>query len=50
MDRYLRTQGKSIHDGRGMVMAKVAAAPKPRSRELRLNRRKGNPLEGERVV
>jgi hypothetical protein len=50
MDRYLWTQDKSIHDGRSMVMMKVAAAPKPRSRELRLNHRKGNRLKGERVV
>jgi hypothetical protein len=50
MDRYLRTQDKSIRDGRSMVMMKVVAAPKLRSRELRLNRRKRNRLKGERVV
>jgi hypothetical protein len=50
MDRYLRTQDKSIHDGRSMVMTKVAAAPKLRSRELRLNCRKGNRLKGERAI
>jgi hypothetical protein len=42
MDRYLQTQDKSIHDGRSMVMTKVAAALKLRSRELQLNRRKRN--------
>jgi hypothetical protein len=31
-------------------MMKVVAAPKPRSRELRLNHRKGNRLKGERAV
>jgi hypothetical protein len=50
MDKYLRTQDKSIHDGRSMVMTKVAAAPKLCSRELRLNRRKRNRLKRERDV
>jgi hypothetical protein len=50
MDRYLRTQDKSIHDRRSMVMTKVAAAPKLRSSELRPNHRKRNRLKGERDV
>jgi hypothetical protein len=47
MNKYLRTQDKSIHDG-SMVMTKVVAAPKLHSRELRLNRRKGNRLKRKR--
>jgi hypothetical protein len=49
MNRYLRTQDKSIHDG-SMVMTKVAAAPKLHSRELRLNRRNGNRLKREKAI
>jgi hypothetical protein len=50
MDKYLRTQDKSIHDGKSMVMTKVAAAPKLRARELRLNRRKRNRFKGEKAI
>jgi hypothetical protein len=44
MDRYLWTQDKSIHDGKSMIVTKVAVAPKLRARELRLNREKRNRL------
>jgi hypothetical protein len=37
MDRYLRTQVKSIHDEKSMIVTKVAVAPKLRAGELRLN-------------
>ena len=47
MDRYLRTQDKSIHDEKSMIVTKVAVAPKLRARELRLNREKRNRLKGE---
>jgi hypothetical protein len=50
MDRYLRTQDKSVHDGKSMIVTKVAVAPKLRARELRLNHRKRNRLKGEKVV
>jgi hypothetical protein len=49
MDRYLQTQDKSIHDGKSMVMTKVAGAPKQRARELWLNCRKKNRLKGKRL-
>jgi hypothetical protein len=42
MDRHLRTQVKRIHDEKNMIVTKVAAAPKLRARELRLNREKRN--------
>jgi hypothetical protein len=50
MDRYLRTQDKSIHDGKSMIMTKVTVAPKLRARELRLNRGKRNRLKGEKAI
>jgi hypothetical protein len=50
MDRYLRTQDKSIHDGNSIIVTKVAVAPKMRARELRLNRRKRNRLKGEKAI
>jgi hypothetical protein len=50
MDRYLRTQVKSIHDEKSMIVAKVVVAPKLRTRELRLNRGKRNRLKGEKAI
>jgi hypothetical protein len=50
MDRYLRTQDKSIHDGKSMIVTKVVVAPKLHERELQLNRRKkGTDLKGKRL-
>ena len=48
MDRYLRTQVKSIHDEKSMIVTKVAATPKLCARELRLNYGKRNRLKGEK--
>jgi hypothetical protein len=50
MDRYLRTQVKSIHDEKSMIVTKVEIAPKLRAGELRLNGGKRNRLKGEKVV
>jgi hypothetical protein len=50
MDRYLRTQDKSIHDGKSMIVTKVAVALKLHARELRLNREKRNRLKGEKAI
>jgi hypothetical protein len=50
MDRYLRTQDKSIYDGKSMIMTKVIIAPKLHARELRLNRGKRNRLKGEKAI
>jgi hypothetical protein len=50
MNRYLRTQNKSIYDEKSMIMTKVAIAPKLHARKLRLNRRKRNPLKGEKAI
>jgi hypothetical protein len=50
MDRHLRTQVKSIHDEKSMVVTKVAAAVKLRARELRLNRGKRNRLKGKKAI
>ena len=47
MDRYLRTQAKSIHDEKSMIVTKVVVAPKLRARELRLNSGKRNRLKGK---
>jgi hypothetical protein len=49
MNRYLRTQVKSIHDEKSMIVTKVVIAPKLRARELRLNRGKRNQLKGKRL-
>jgi hypothetical protein len=48
MDRYLRTQDKSIHDEKSMIVTKVAVPPKLRTRELRFIRGKRNRLKGEK--
>jgi hypothetical protein len=50
MDRYLRTQDKSIYDGKSMIVMKVVVASKLCARELRLNRIKGNRLKRENVI
>jgi hypothetical protein len=50
MDRYLRTQDKSIHDEKSMIVTKVVVAPKLRARELRLIRGKRNRLKGEKAI
>jgi hypothetical protein len=50
MDRYLRTQVKSTHDEKSMIVTKVVVVPKLRTRELWLNRGKRNPLEGEKAI
>jgi hypothetical protein len=50
MDRYLRTEDKSIHYGKSMIVTKVAVAPKLPARELRLNRGKRNRLKGEKAI
>jgi hypothetical protein len=50
MDRYLRTQVKSIHDEKSMIVTKVGIAPKLRAGEIRLNGGKRNRLKGENVV
>jgi hypothetical protein len=49
MDRYLRTQVKSIHDEKSMTVTKVVVAPKLRARELQLDHGKRNRLKGERL-
>jgi hypothetical protein len=50
MNRYLRTQVKSIHDVKSMIMTKVAVAPKLRTREFRLNGGKRNRLKREKAI
>jgi hypothetical protein len=50
MNRYLRTQVKSIYNVKSMVVTKVGVAPKLRIRELRLNGGKRNRLKGEKAI
>jgi hypothetical protein len=50
MNRYLRTQVKSIYNVKRMVMTKVGVAPKLRASELRLNGGKRNRLKGEKAI
>jgi hypothetical protein len=50
MNRYLRTQVKSMYDVKSMIVTKVGVAPKQRTRELRLNSEKRNRLKGERDI
>jgi hypothetical protein len=50
MDRYLRTQVKSIHDEKSMIVTKVVVVLKLRARELRLNHGKRNRLKGEKAI
>jgi hypothetical protein len=50
MDRYLRTQDKSIYDGKSMIVMKVVVvAPKLCVRKLRLNRRKREKVVGAKA-
>jgi hypothetical protein len=50
MNRYLRTEAKSMHDVKNMIMTKVEVAPKLHAGELRLNGGKRNQLKGENVI
>jgi hypothetical protein len=50
MNRYLRTQVKTVHDVKSMVEMKVDVAPKLCARELRLNGGKRNRLKGEKAI
>jgi hypothetical protein len=50
MDRYLRTQVKSMYDGKSMIVTKVVVALKLHAGDLRLNRRQRNRLKGEKVI
>jgi hypothetical protein len=50
MNRYLRTQVKSIYDVKSMTMMRAGVAPKLRTRELRLNSGKRNRLKGEKAI
>jgi hypothetical protein len=50
MNRYLRTQIKSIYDVKSMILTKVGVASKLRARELRLNSGKRNRLKGEKAI
>ena len=50
MNRYLRTQVKSIYNVKSMVETKADVAPKLRVRELRRDGRKRNRLKEENVI
>jgi hypothetical protein len=50
MNRYIRTQIKSIHDVKSMIVTKVVVAPKLRAREFRLNGGKRNQLKREKAI
>jgi hypothetical protein len=50
MNRYLRTQVKSMHDVKNMIVTKVEVAPKLRTGELRLNGGIRNRLKGEKAI
>jgi hypothetical protein len=50
MDRYRRTQVKSIHDEKSMIVTKVVVALKLHARELQLNHGKRNRLKGEKAI
>jgi hypothetical protein len=50
MDRILRTQAKSIHDEKSMIVTKVVVALKLRARELWLNSGKRNRLKREKAI
>jgi hypothetical protein len=49
MNRYLRTQVKSVHNVNNMVVTKAGVAPKLCARELRLSDGKGTDLKGKRL-
>jgi hypothetical protein len=50
MNRYLRTQVKSIHNVKNMVVTKASVALKLRARELRLSGGKRNRPKGEKAI
>jgi hypothetical protein len=50
MNRYLRTQAKSMHDVKNMIVTKVEVAPKLRAGELWLNGGKRNRLKGKKAI
>jgi hypothetical protein len=50
MNRYLRTQAKSMYDIKSMIETKVGVAPKLRAGELRLDDGKRNRLKGENAI
>jgi hypothetical protein len=50
MNRYLRTQVKSIYNVKSMVETKADVAPKLRVRELRRDGRKRNQLKEEKAI
>jgi hypothetical protein len=50
MDRYIRTQAKSIHDEKSMIVTKVVIAPKLHARELQLNGGKRNRVKREKAI
>jgi hypothetical protein len=49
MNRYLRTQVKSIYNVKSMVVTKAGVVLKLRARELRLSGGKGTDLKGKRL-
>jgi hypothetical protein len=49
MDRFLRTQDKSIHV-RSMIVTKATVEPKLHAEELRLGCRKVNRFKGEKAI
>jgi hypothetical protein len=50
MNRYLRTQAKTIYDVKSMVEMKVDVTPKLHAGELWLNGLKRNQLKGEKAI
>jgi hypothetical protein len=50
VNRYLRTQAKSMNDVKSMIVTKVGVAPKLHVGELRLNGGKRNQLKEEKDV
>jgi hypothetical protein len=50
VNRYLRTQAKSMHDVKSMIVTKVGVVPKLRAGELRLNGGKRNWLKEEKAI
>jgi hypothetical protein len=50
MNRYLRTQVKSIHDVKSRVRTKVEPVPKLCARKFQFNSRKRNRLKEEKTT
>jgi hypothetical protein len=50
VNRYFRTQVKTIYDVKSMVETKADVAPKLRAKELRRNDGKGNRLKEEKAI